>query len=76
MTTQDATLKVLNEVTDALRDLLAEHEQYWTSQIRGNAGRRAHLVRELIDNDPQVIAARRAITRAICILDKTEKVAA
>jgi hypothetical protein len=70
------TIKVLNEVTDALRDLLAEHEQYWTSQIRGNKDRRAHLVRELIDNDPQVIAARRALTRAICILDKAEQEAA
>jgi hypothetical protein len=68
--TNDNAVKVLGEVADALRTLLSEHEEYWTGKIRGNADKRQALIRQLIDSDPTVVAARTALTRAICVLDQ------
>lgn len=69
-TTQDNAIKVLGEVADALRTLLSEHEDYWQGRIRGNGDKRQALVRQLIDADPTVVAARTALTRAVCVLDQ------
>jgi hypothetical protein len=71
-TTNDNAVKVLGEVADALRTLLSEHEQYWTNRFREQRGRKRQdfLIRELLDNDPTVTAARTALTRAICVLDQ------
>jgi hypothetical protein len=69
-TTHDNAIKVLSEVADVLRALLSEHEAHWTGKIHGGGDKRQALVRQLIDSDPTIVAARTALTRAICVLDQ------
>ena len=69
-------LTVLNETTNALRDLLSEYESRFDHLIRQGSPRDRATVRDIISRDSLAAKARLAMTRAICVLDKAEEAAA